>query len=186
MAGTALYSIRPEELLAVYPHPSSLPGQTWRNLFASAEHEISVLDYNSLFLAEDAEIIRTLAEKARSGVRVRIALGGPDSQYVIERSAQEDVVDAMITEIRDALVLYRSLQRVDSLEIRLHTTVPYDSIYRADGQLLCCLHAFGISATRSPTLHLRRVNDDLASVYVNTFERTWAEARRSADSANHQ
>src|SRR5579863_9507192 len=44
---------RPDELVAVYPRRSSIPHETWRNLFASAKREISILDSSSLFLAED-------------------------------------------------------------------------------------------------------------------------------------
>ncbi len=170
---------RPDELLAVYPHRSSIPRETWRNLFASAEQEISVLAYSSLFLAEDVDIIRIFAKKAHSGVRVRIALGDPDSPHVTERGAKEAIGDALTVEIRDALVLYQPLRQVGGIEIRLHRVVLYNSIYRADNELLCNQHAFGIPAAHSPIMHLQRQSDDdLASIYLGSFDRIWSAACR--------
>ena len=42
----------------------------------------------------------------------------------------------MAAEIRNALTLYRPLGVVRNVEIRLHRIVLYNSIYRADDQLL--------------------------------------------------
>ena len=69
---------RPEELGTVYPHRWAVPREVWTRLFDSAEHEIGILAYSALFLAEDTGILRILADKGRAGVTVRIALGDPD------------------------------------------------------------------------------------------------------------
>ena len=55
------------------------PAEVWQRFFYSAEEEIGVLVYAGLFLAEDAGVQKTLADKARAGVRVRVLLGDPDS-----------------------------------------------------------------------------------------------------------
>ena len=68
---------RPEELGMVYPHRWAVPREVWMRLFGSAEHEIAILAYSALFLAEDAGILQILVEKVRAGVTVRIALGIP-------------------------------------------------------------------------------------------------------------
>jgi transcriptional regulator with XRE-family HTH domain len=157
---------RPDELLAVYPHRSSITRETWRNLFAAAKHEIGILDYSSLFLASDEEILRILAEKANRGARVRIALGDPDILEVSE--------DAAATEIRHALVLYRPLRQITGIEIRIHRVALYNSIYRADDELLCNQHAYGVPASRTPVLHLHhRSSDDLAYTYLDSFNEIW-------------
>ena len=157
---------RPDELLAVYPHRSSITRETWRNLFASAKHEIGILDYSSLFLAHDPDILRILAKKARSGARVQIALG--DSGILEVKD------DALATEIREALFLYRPLRQVAGIEIRIHRLALYNSIYRADDELLCNQHAYGVPASHSPVLHLQhRSNDDLARTYLDSFNQIW-------------
>jgi transcriptional regulator with XRE-family HTH domain len=157
---------RPDELLAVYPHRSSITRETWRNLFASAKHEIGILDDSSLFLANDADIVCILSEKANSGATVRIALSDPDILEVSD--------DALATEVRHALVLYRPLRQVTGIEIRIHQMSLYNSIYRADDELIRNQHAYGIPASCSPVLHLRRrSNDDLANTYLDSFNQIW-------------
>ena len=128
--------IRPEELWTVHPHRWAVPREVWARLFGSAEHEITILAYSALFLAKDTGILRILADRARAGVSVRIALGDPDRANIAEHGEEEGIGDAMAAEIRNALTLYRPLGVVRNVEIRLHRIVLYNSIYRADDQLL--------------------------------------------------
>jgi hypothetical protein len=82
---------RPEELAAVYPHRWAIPRDVWTRFFESAEHEIGVLAYSALFLAEDAGLLGIIAGKASRGVRVRIALGDPDCAAVAQRGQEEGI-----------------------------------------------------------------------------------------------
>ncbi|MEU4821837.1 DUF5919 domain-containing protein [Actinomadura sp. NPDC023710] len=162
------------DVLATYPHRWAVPRPVWHQLFRAARDEIGVLAYAGLFLAEDAGILRALAERARGGVRVRILLGEPDGTCVAERGSDEGVGESMAAKIRNALFHYRALGEVDGVEIRLHDTVLYNSIYRADDDLLINPHAYGIAASHAPVLHLRRAEDgDMASTYLESFERVW-------------
>ena len=79
--------------MAVWPHRSEVPRDTWGHLFSSAEREIGVLVYAGLFLSEDAGIQKILKDKAAAGVRVRILLGDPDSQVVADRGDDEGIGD---------------------------------------------------------------------------------------------
>lgn len=168
---------RPDELGTVYPHRWSIPRDVWTRFFASAESEIGILAYNSLFLAEDAGIVGILAEKGRAGVTVRIALGDPDSAEVIRRGKDEGIGDAMPAEIRNALTLYRSMLAIENVEIRLHQSVLYNSIYRADGQFFVNQHAYGIPAADAPVFcfHESR-SGEIAAAYLVSFEKVWAMA----------
>ncbi|WUH96828.1 XRE family transcriptional regulator [Spirillospora sp. NBC_00431] len=165
------------DILATYPHRWAVPRLVWQQLFNSARNEIGILAYAGLFLAEDTGIMRTLAERARDDVRVRILLGDPDGTCVAERGSDEGVGESMAAKIRNALVHYQALQNVDGVEIRLHETVLYNSIYRADHDLLINPHAYGVAASHAPVLHLRRAGDgDMASTYLESFERVWSGA----------
>ena len=63
------------------------------------------------------------------------------------------------------------------VEIRLHRAVLYNSIYRADDQLLVSQHAYGIPDERAPVLYLRPADDgDLVATYLDAFERIWTGA----------
>jgi hypothetical protein len=165
------------EVLAVYPHRSDVPRDAWGRLFETAESEIGILVYSGLFLAEDAVVQKTLADKARSGVRVRILLGDPESSQVQERGRDEGVDDAMAAKIRNVLVLYKPLLAAEGAEFRFHRTILYNSIYRGDDQLLVNTHVYGVPAFRAPVWHLRKVaGGEITALYLESFEKTWDTA----------
>ena len=168
---------RPDELETVYPHRWAVPREVWVQLLGSAQRAIAILAYRALFLAEDAGILRILAEKGRAGVDVRIALGDPDGPNVAERGEEEGIGDAMAAKIRNALTLYRPLTAVQNIEIRLHRTVLYTSIYRADDQLMVNQHTYGIPAAQAPVFCLGNTGSgEMAALYFDSFERVWASA----------
>ncbi len=175
-------SIGPE-VYATYPHRGSVPREVWRQLYDGAEQQIGILVYSGLFLAEDVEMIRLLGEKARAGATVRIILGDPDSPNVSQRGHEEGIQDAMAAKIRNAIVLYRPLIP-SGVQIRLHPTVLYNSIYRADDEMLINQHVYGIAAAYAPVLHLRRQgDDDVFATYLASFERVWSSAQPLATCA---
>lgn len=168
---------RPEELRAVYSHRWAIPRDVWARFFQSAEHEIGVLAYSALFLAEDAGMLRIIANKASRGVRVRLALGDPDSACVDQRGHEEGIGDAMAAKVRNALTLYRPLTASENVEIRLHQTILYNSIYRADDQLFVNQHAYGVPAARAPVFCFHKSGDgDMEAAYFDSFEGIWKTA----------
>ncbi|GAA0397697.1 DUF5919 domain-containing protein [Microbispora corallina] len=165
------------EIVTVYPHRWAVPRDAWGRLFAQAQNEIGILVYSGLFLADDAGIMRMLGEKAGAGVRVRILLGDPDSPEVAQRGADEGIDDGMAAKIRNVLVLYKPIRSLEGVEIRFHTTVLYNSIYRGDNQLLVNTHVYRTPAGNAPVLQLRKVvGGDMVTTYVDSFERVWEEA----------
>ena len=74
--------------------------------------------------------------------------------------------------------LYRPLLDTEGTELRLHATVLYNSLYRADDELLANPHVLGLPAAHAPVLHLRGPGDsDLMSSYLDCFERVWSAAK---------
>ena len=64
---------------------------------------------------------------------------------------------------------------MENIEIRLHRTVLYNSIYRADDQLLVNQHTYGIPAAQAPVFCLCNSDGgEMASLYRESFERVWA------------
>jgi transcriptional regulator with XRE-family HTH domain len=177
---------RPEELTAVYPHRWAIPRDSWKRFFESAEHEIGILAYSALFLAEDAGMLAVIADKARNGVRVRLALGGPNAACVAQRGQEEGIGDAMAAKVRNALTLYRAAMKVGNVEIRLHDTVLYNSLYRADDQLFVNQHAYGLPAAHSPVFAYRATeNADMLTPFLTSFERVWDNTRWLTTPAGH-
>lgn len=173
LAGATAATIS-REIHATYPHRGAVPREVWRQLFASAEHDIGILAYAGLFLAEDIDLVRILRDKAAAGVTIRILLGDPDCDNVALRGAEEGIADAVAAKIRNVIVLYRLLLDTPTVEIRLHDTVLYNSIYRADDQMLVNAHVYGAAAAQAPVFHLRRHGDgDLVNTYAESFERIW-------------
>lgn len=165
------------EIVAVYPHRWGVPRDTWWHLFEQAEHEIGILVYAATFLAEDSELKRLLGDKAKSGARVRILLGDPDSQAVAEGGQDEGIDEAIAGKVRNAIILFRSLRKMDNVEIRLHSTILYNSIYRSDDRLLVNTHIYGMMASNAPVFHLRKIpGGDMVNTYLESFERVWESA----------
>jgi len=170
-------------IVAVYPHRWAVPRAVWRHLFESADQEIAILVYSGLFLAEDTGIMRILADKALTGVHVRILLGDSDSPAVAERGTEEGIgPDVMAAKIRNALVLYRPLRDLETVEICRHRAVLYNSLYRADDQLLVNTHIYGTPAAQAPTWHIRATgNTDLFTTYLDSYEHVWTDAKPDTD-----
>jgi hypothetical protein len=164
----------------VYPHRAAVPPDAWSRLFAKAERDICILAYSALFLAEDIEVSSLLRDRAKAGARVRIALGKSDGMHVTDRGAEEGIGDGMSARIRTALIGFRPV--VDAgAELRLHDTVLYNSIYRADDELLVNTHVYGHPASHAPVFHLRRRSGEgIASTYLDSFERVWAASRATS------
>ncbi|MDN3355849.1 XRE family transcriptional regulator [Actinomadura sp. DC4] len=166
------------EIVNIYPHRWAMPRDTWGRLFSQAEEEIGILVYVALFLAEDTGIQRLLEEKARAGVRVRVLLGEPDGSAVAQRGEEEGIGDAIGAKARNAIALYRPLRQIDGVEFRLHDTILYNSIYRADDELLVNTHVYGNAASNAPVFHLRGVaGGDMVALYRDSFERVWDGAK---------
>jgi len=166
------------EILTIHPHRWAVPRETWLRHFASAEREIGILAYSALFLIEDPGITRVLADKARAGVNVRLLLGDPDSPEVAERGETEGIGDAMPARIRNALALLRPLAAEPGVHLRLHRTALYNSIYRADDDLLINPHVYAQPAATAPVLHARlTAGGMLAANYLESFEGVWSAAR---------
>jgi len=162
------------EIIAVYPHRWAVPRDTWGHFFEQAEHEIGILMYAGIFMAEDAGLKRLLASRAESGVRIRMLLGDPDSPNVAERGRAEGIDDAIVAKVKSAIVLFRRWLKSQNVEMRLHGTILYNSIYRADEQLLVNTHIYGIAANDAPVFHLRKMpGGDMASSFLESFERVW-------------
>ncbi|MFC0550492.1 XRE family transcriptional regulator [Planotetraspora thailandica] len=173
-----------KDVHAVYAHRWAVPHNIWRRLFEGGVREIGILTYSGLFLAEDTGMIHLLAARARAGAKVRILLGDPDSSEVATRGAEEGIgPDVMAARIKNALTLYRPLQEVEGVEVRLHRTVLYNSLYRADDELLVNVHAYGTPAAQAPVIHLRADEEGAAGTYLASFERIWATASHVASSA---
>jgi hypothetical protein len=178
LAAEQVASASESEILVVHPHRWAVPRDTWGLLFDSAEQEIGILVYSGIFIADDPGLLALFRAKAEQGVRIRILLGDPDSSEVAIRGQHEGIDDALASKIRNVVVLLRPLRQVPGVEIRQHSTVLYNSIYRADAEMLVNSHVYGKPASQAPVMHLRQIaGGTLVGTYLESFERVWSESR---------
>jgi hypothetical protein len=166
------------ELVTLYPNRGAVPGALWRSLLEAATDRIDVLVFAGLFLPDGyPEIAKLLADKAKQGTKVRLALGDPDSEAVRRRGEEEQIGDGLAARVRLGLMYLRDAIGAPGVELRFHATTLYNSLYRFDDDMLVNAHAYGAPAAHSPVLHLRRLpGGTLVDHYQASFERVWDQA----------
>jgi len=166
------------EVVAIYPVRSNVPNDAWLRLFEQAHEQIEVLVYAGFWLSEDPAVRRLLVRKAKANVRVRVLLGDPDSAEVHQRGLDEGIDTAISAKIANTIHNYRDVIATPNTQFRLHDTVLYNSIYRADEEMLVNTHLYGLPAHMNPLMHLRKVpGAELFSSYADSLERVWAGAQ---------
>lgn len=170
------------EIVTVYPHRHMVPADLWRGMYGQAKSHLDVLVYSGLWLSEDPLFHDLLKTKTRERAQVRILLGEPDCAAVRQRGIDEghQIMDG---KIRNALMNYRPLMASHpEIGFRLHDATLYNSLFRADDEMLVNTHVYGIGAYLAPVLHLRRLpGGGLFDTYANSIEQTWGGARPVTD-----
>jgi transcriptional regulator with XRE-family HTH domain len=167
------------EVITVYPERRAVPNSLWLSVLQPAERQVDLLVYAGLHLPEaNPEWPTEIERKCRESARVRLAFGDPGCESVRARGEEEGVGDGLASRIRYALAWYGPVLRCPNLEVRFHSTVLYNSIFRSDDQMLVNAHILGVPAFRAPVLHLRRIpGGPLFDTYAECFEKVWASAR---------
>jgi transcriptional regulator with XRE-family HTH domain len=168
------------ELVGIYTTRKELSPATIRSLVDAANEHIDVLAYAALWLWDAVpRFAERLAEKASSGVAVRVCLGDPDSEAVLRRGREEGIgEDGIASRCRLAIGYARPVQRADRGAIRTTGATLYSSVLRFDDELLVNTHLWGNAAADSPVFHLRRRDDrGIAASVLRSFERVWEEAQ---------
>ncbi len=164
-----------EEVVTVWAHRADAPKARWWEMLSDAEASIDLLGYAMQFLPEDhSRLDRLLIDKAIAGCRIRIALANPDSPYVAERDDEEGLGGTFPDRIRTTIDHFEALVGVDGIDLRLHETRMYNSIFRGDDQMFVTPHLYALKGYRAPLLHLRRSADDgIFDGFAAHFERVW-------------
>ncbi|MBF6290063.1 helix-turn-helix domain-containing protein [Nocardia cyriacigeorgica] len=167
------------ELVALYDQRPDVPPSVFVDVFAAARHHIDVLVYAAVFLHEAYPRLNDLLiERAGAGCSIRIAVGDADSANVRQRGDEEKFGHGIESRCRLALLHYRPLQATPGIELRTHATTLYNSIFRADEEMLVNAHIWGMNAYRAPVWHLRRTTDGgLFDTYTDSFEAVWQTGR---------
>lgn len=163
------------ELVALYGQRADLPVSVFVDLLSRARQRIDVLVYAAVFLHEAYPRLNDLlGERAADGCTVRIAVGDADDPNVQQRGQEEKFGHGIESRCRLALLHYRPLAGVSGIELRTHGTTLYNSVYRADDQMLVNGHVWGVNAYGAPVWHLRRHgNGGMFDTYAGSFDAVW-------------
>ncbi|WKV71934.1 helix-turn-helix domain-containing protein [Streptomyces sp. PCS3-D2] len=174
----AARSVSPE-LVALYDQRADLPVSVFVELLTTARERIDVLVYAAVFLHEAYPRLNDLLrERAADGCTVRIAIGDADSETVRQRGQEERFGHGIESRCRLALMHYRPLADVPGIELRTHSTTLYNSLYRADDEVLVNAHVWGVNAYGAPVWHLRRHEaGGMFDTYADSFNAVWETAR---------
>lgn len=165
------------ELISIWPVRSLVPVRQWIHLFERAERRIDVLVYAGFWLSEEPAVRDVLVERAAAGVQVRFLIGDPSSPAVSVRSEEEGIDGIIPGTIKNVLHNYRKVMLHPAARFRFHDTTLYNSIYRADDEMLVNSHVYGLPGHMTPLMHLRRVpGAELFATYLNSFERVWDDS----------
>lgn len=166
------------ELVAIYGQRAEVTPAVWLAFFEQAKQAVDILVYAANHLQESLPgFNELLSEKAASGCSIRIALGDPESPNVAARGNEEKFGHGIESRCQLALMHYRPLVGTPNIEVRTHGTTLYNSIYRADDEMLINGHVWGVNAFGAPVWHLRRgKSGTMVSTYRESFDAVWEQA----------
>jgi transcriptional regulator with XRE-family HTH domain len=167
------------EFVTLYPSRGAVPEQLWSALLENAQSNVDVLAYAGLFLADGRpDLSNVLSAKADEGVSVRLLFGDPDSEAIRLRGDEEGIGEGMAARVRLVLTYLRDLLSASDVQVRLHQTTLYNSIYRFDDDMLVNAHVYGAPAAQNPVMHLQRVpGGRLFGHYLKSFDKVWESAQ---------
>jgi transcriptional regulator with XRE-family HTH domain len=166
-----------EEIVAHYLNRGEVPPEVWTSMVEQADDVVELLVYAGQFWFDaHPALVPLLKGKAARGMAVRLLFGDPDCAALQRRSADEGIDVA--ARVRVTLSLMAPLTGAPGVEVRLHDTTLYTSLYRADDVLLVNQHVYGRPAAEAPVLHLSRIPGGAwSAIYMDLFERVWEHAR---------
>lgn len=174
------------EVIRIYPRRAEISREFWRRMIESAVSRIDVLVYAGLFFPEQQpDLPRTLCDKVSQGAEVRLLMGRDEGGHLLRRGQEEGIGDAVVSRVRNAMSFYEPHIEHGCMDIRLHDTTLYNSIFRFDNEMLVNTHVYGIPAAHAPVIHLRRLNGgELFDIYQGAFEAVWDVALPASPSTS--
>jgi hypothetical protein len=171
------------EIVHVYAHRASIPNDTWTRMFTGAAEQVDILVYAALFLPEQQpKLVKQLCRQAENGTQIRFLLGDPECEAVARRGEEEGIGSAISAKIRNVLSFFAPHVDDGCIDLRLHRTTLYTSIYRFDREMFANHHVLGLPAAHAPVMHLRQLDSgDLFTTYTDMFDRVWANSVPAQD-----
>lgn len=164
------------EIVAAYAHRADVPPSAWWNLFTRAEKQIDLLGFAMLFLPEQHPgLIDLLKAKAALSCQVRITVADPTSSYVQDRDKEERLGGTLPARIQTTIYQLRELLNCENIQLHLHSTPMYNSVFRFDNEMFVTTHLYGLHGSKAPLFHLRRLGPHgIFADFASHFDNLWA------------
>jgi len=168
-------------LFGVWNKRAEIPTQHLIEKMKQAKKSIEILGYIVFFLIDHPDFGEILTNKKNTSCNIRILLGDPKSRNVCERSKEEKDEGSIASRIETVLSrLRRPKEMNNDIEIRLHDTPLYCSIYRFDDEMYVVTHLYGTMGSAAPTLGFKKVDGGLFNSYCKHFDDIWDIAKEAA------
>ncbi len=148
-----------DEIAGAWARRSDPDAPNWRALMRGAQQQIDVVGYSLLHIAEARVIKKQLADKARAGCQVRIAIANPNAQHVAAADLRQRPPGRLIARIEDGRRRLEPLAAEPGIELRQHDVATSHTILRFDQHMLLTIHLYGTPGFQAPLIHLRRERD---------------------------
>lgn len=112
------------------------------------------------------------------GCQIRILLAEPNAEFVKKRNEEEKGEGSIESRVRTSLTRLNPVLDVNNIEIRLHDTPLYCSIYRFDSEMFVTPHLYGIRGAAAPLLCFKEIDRGIFSKYEMHFQEIWKIAKR--------
>lgn len=164
------------ELVQMWPSRDRVPHDVWRSLIDSSHQHLDVLAYSGGFLVESFRLVDLIHERAGAGLQVRIALGDAASTNVRDRGRAEGL-PSLPARASSTIEYLGDVVDLEQVQVRVHGTPLYASLYRFDDELLVNSHTHGLPAKDNPVHHYRAVpGGQMLPYYLDAFQRVWDQS----------
>lgn len=168
------------EIINVYSSRAEVPPELWQHMLKRGRREVDLLGSALLYLFEgDPGFVEFLWT---TPCDVRIALADPNSTMVAERDEELGLGGTLAPRIGASIRVLRRRRIKEleggSLDLRLHSTPMYCSLFRVDDEMLVTPHLYGRPGRiDTPVLHIRRREQfGIFTSYVLHFEDVFYKA----------
>lgn len=173
------------ELVSAFPHATDA-APSWPSLLDDAQQQVWLLDFTLIEILATPGVPDLLAAKATAGCQIRILI----SYATRARLAQDTPIDEPYPDpepqaaydIARARGYVEPLLSLPGIEARKFAAMRFNSIIRADEQMLVTLHLWGTPSDQAPLIHLRRSDQPgLFAGHERHYESIWEHASHPID-----
>ncbi len=186
-AETAPISSGGLELVGAFARSDDPLAPDWRTLLNEAGEQIDLLDFTLAPLLTQPHVPALLTTKAGQDVQVRLLISYLSrARQAIDTPIDHAYPDGEPDAVRQITLARGHIQQLittGGVQARKFAAMRFNTIIRADDQMLATLHLWGKPSPHAPLLHLRRRDHPgLFGAFEEHYEQIWKHASHSIHS----